>query len=207
VVGFDEHPDPEKLLARARDGDPVCVGALLEVYRNYLCLLARTQIDMHLRGRFSPSDVVQEVFLRAFRAFASFRGGGERELMAWLRRILANTLARLAEHQAAGKRNPRREVSIHHRLRESSATFEAALVSPHSSPSSRARRRESAARVADLLARMPPDYREILVLRNLEGLPFPDVAARMGRTPGAVRVLWLRALDRLRQLLGAEESS
>ena len=64
---------------------------------------------------------------------------------------------------------------------------------------------ELAACVADQLARMPPDYREVLVLRNLEGLPFSEVARRMGRSAGAVRILWVRAVDQLRHLLQAEE--
>ncbi len=65
--------------------------------------------------------------------------------------------------------------------------------------------RKRAARVADQLARLSSDYREVLVLRNLEGLPFSEVALRMGRSAGAVRILWVRAVDQLRQLLQAEE--
>ena len=61
--------------------------------------------------------------------------------------------------------------------------------------------------MADQLAQLPPDYREVIVLRNLEGLPFAQVAKRMGRTSGAVRILWLRALDHLRQMQTDEEGS
>ena len=82
---------------------------------------------------------------------------------------------------------------------------ETALVGRSTSPSSHAHHSERAARVADQLARLPPDYREVLVLRNLEGLPFSEVALRMGRSAGAVRILWVRAVDQLRQLLQAEE--
>src|SRR5439155_543533 len=66
----------------------------------------------------------------------------------------------------------------------------AALVSPHSSPSAQAERRELAALVADQLARLPAHYREVIVLRNLEGLPFDEVARRMKRTAGAVPLLF-----------------
>ena len=54
--------------------------------------------------------------------------------------------------------------------------------------------------MADRMARLPAHYRDVIVLRNLEGLSFDEVASRMGRTPGAVRLLWLRALEKLRQL-------
>ena len=83
--------------------------------------------------------------------------------------------------------------------------IETALVSRVSSPSSHAGRRERAACLSDQLARLPADYREVLVLRNLEGLPFPEVARRMNRSAGAVRILWVRAVDQLRRLLQAEE--
>jgi RNA polymerase sigma-70 factor (ECF subfamily) len=195
-------PDPEQLLAAARRGQSDALGALLELYRNYLHLLARTQIDLHLQGRVAPSDVVQETFLQACRQFGQFRGGSDKELLAWLRQILVHHLARLVEKQVrAQKRDVRREVSLERcrsMLDHSSAQLEAALVHHGSSPSAQAQRRELAALVADQLARLPAPYREVIVLRNLEGLPFDEVARRMGRTPGAVRILWLRALDQLR---------
>ena len=100
--------DPQRLLAQARKGDADCLGALLRLYRNYLHLLARTQIDLHLQGRASPSDVVQEAFTQACANFGQFRGGSEQELLAWLRRILVNTLAGVVEKQVkAHKRDVR----------------------------------------------------------------------------------------------------
>jgi RNA polymerase sigma-70 factor (ECF subfamily) len=208
-MSADERPDPQRLLAEARRGDADCLGALLELYRNYLHLLARTQIDLHLRGRASASDAVQEAFLQACENFGQFRGQSEKELLAWLRRILVNALAKVVEKQVkAKKRDVRREVSVDRLMRQmekSSVAFEAALVSRSGSPSARAERREQAALVADQLARLPASYREVIVLRNLEGLSFEEVARRMGRTTGAVRILWLRALDRLRQMQPGED--
>lgn len=197
-------PGPERLLAEARQGDRDRLGALLELYRNYLLLVARTGIDLHLRGQVNPSDMVQEAFLEAFRDFEQFRGGTEAEFLGWLRRILVHNLARLAERQLhAGKRDARRQVSLEQRmaaLESSAAGLGTALVSSVPSPSGQAQRREWGALLADQLARLPPDYREVIVLRNLEGLAFEEVGRRMDRTAAAVRVLWLRALDRLRQL-------
>ena len=99
-------------------------------------------------------------------------------------------------------------MSLEQRLKEldkSAAKVEAALLCHGSSPSARAERRELAAVLADQLARLPKSQREVIILRNLEGLSFEEVAQRLKRSPGAVRVLWLRALDRLRQLLKREE--
>jgi RNA polymerase sigma-70 factor (ECF subfamily) len=203
-------PRPEELIAEARRGRSDCLGALLDLYRNYLSILARTQIDLHLRSKTSPSDLVQETFLHACRNFQQFRGSTERELLGWLRRILVHNLAKLVEKQVlAQKRDIRREISIESRrasLDHSSERIEALLVSPTSSPSAQLQRRELAALVADQLAQLPEAYREVIVLRNLEGLAFDEVARRMERTTGAVRVLWLRALDRLRSLHTGENA-
>src|SRR5947209_6975160 len=133
-----ESRDPTELLAKARQGNGESLGALLELYRNYLYLLARTQIDLHLQARCNPSDLVQETFLHACHHFDQFRGSSPRELLGWLRSIFVNNLARLVEKQLlAQKRNVRREVSLERYrdiLQRSSANFEAALVSQCSSP-------------------------------------------------------------------------
>jgi RNA polymerase sigma-70 factor (ECF subfamily) len=63
-------------------------------------------------------------------------------------------------------------------------------------------RREQAVRLADALDRLPANYRDVLVLRHLEGLTFPEVARRMGRSLGSVEKLWIRALAQLRRVVG-----
>src|SRR5262245_46312218 len=80
------------LIDRARHGSKSSLGTLLEQYRNYLAVLATTQIERRLRQRVSPSDVVQETMLRAHKNFGQFRGTTEPELLAWLRQILVNNL-------------------------------------------------------------------------------------------------------------------
>jgi RNA polymerase sigma-70 factor (ECF subfamily) len=77
------------------------------------------------------------------------------------------------------------------------------LVAQQSSPSQQAARREQAVLLADALEQLPEDYREVLVLRHLEALTFPEVAARMGRSLDSVEKLWMRGLVRLRQVMGA----
>ena len=203
-------PNPEQMIAQVRRGLDEArrrqrLGELLELYRNYLKLLARAQVDLHLRSRADASDLVQETFLDACRDFHQFRGSTEAALMAWLKKILIYNVAKFIQRQVvAKKRDARRDVSLDRHLaavNQSSAHFEAALASPASTPSVQASRRERAAVVADYLAQLPPAYREVILLRNLEGLAFAEVARRMQRSSGAVRILWVRALDHLRKLL------
>ncbi len=200
-------PDPQQLLRDARAAPDAVLGELLQLYGNYLRLLASAQLNAKLRARVSPSDVVQETFLEAHRDFAQFRGESEREFLAWLRKILANNLARLVErHIMTEKRAVHREVSLEGMgaaIEQSTANLGAVLADEATSPSTSASRREYTVILADQLAQMRPEYREVIVLRHLEGLPFKEIAERTHRTSGAARMLWLRAVNQLRQQLDA----
>jgi RNA polymerase sigma-70 factor (ECF subfamily) len=195
----------EGLLARARASEDGALGQLLERYRGYLTLLARVQIGRRLQGKADPDDLVQETFLDASRYFAGFRGTSEPELTAWLRRILAGCLARLVRHYLGTQaRDVELERALEDELGQSSRAFDVGLAADESTPSQRASRREQAVLLADALGRLPADYREVLILRHLEGLTFPEVAARMGRSLDSVEKLWARALPRLRRAFGDE---
>jgi RNA polymerase sigma-70 factor (ECF subfamily) len=198
-----EGPGPQDSLSRARAGSGPALGQLLETYASYLGLLARLQIGRQLQGKADPADLVQETFLAAQVSFGSFRGTTEAELLAWLRQILAARLASLVRRYLGTRgRDVRLERDLAAELDHSSAVLDHGLVARQSSPSHQVVRREQAVLLADAMARLPVDYREVLVLRHLEELPFAEVAQRMGRTVDSVEKLWLRALARLRRSLG-----
>jgi RNA polymerase sigma-70 factor (ECF subfamily) len=199
----------DKLFASAKQGSASCLGRLLTLYSNYLKLLIAAQLDDRLRVRVSPSDIVQETFFEAHRDFHQFRGQSTGEFVAWLRKILVNNMLHVVEqHLMAEKRDVRREVSLEQigkRLEQSTARLESLLAEPGDSPSGHAQRNEQEIMLADALAELPGDYREVILLRHIEGLPFEEVAQRMDRTSGAVRMLWLRALERLRKTFPERE--
>jgi RNA polymerase sigma-70 factor, ECF subfamily len=198
--------DPEHYLRLARSGDDLALGHLLELYRNYLSLLARLHISRRLQSKVDPADLVQETYLKAHRGFGQFRGTTEAELVAWLRQILAWNLANLIRHYLGTQgRDVRLERELADELDRSSHALNLGLAARGSSPSHRAARREEAVLLADALERLPPDYREAIILRHLEALTFPEVARRMGRTVDSVEKLWVRALARLRHLLKGVE--
>jgi RNA polymerase sigma-70 factor, ECF subfamily len=184
------------------DPEPV---AQLERYRSWLGLLARLQVEPRFRAKFDASDIVQQTMLEAVRGWPKFRGGTEAELAAWLRQILAHVLMHeMRRFGASQRRDVSREESLEQALAESSRRLGDALASPGSSPSERASRQELELRLADALARLPADHAEVIVLRNVEGLSHDEIAQRMGRGVGAVRMLWVRALARLRRELDPE---
>jgi RNA polymerase sigma-70 factor (ECF subfamily) len=204
-VPVDEanRPDADRLLRQARAGDVADLGRLLEMYRNYLALLARLQIGRRLQGKLDPADAVQETFLRAHDRFGQFRGETEAEFLGWLRQILASRLAELVRHYyGAQRRDVRLEREIALGLDESSRELTHCLRDPGSSPSQQAARREQAVILADALEHLPEHYREVIILHQLEDLSFPEVARRMGRSLDSVKNVWVRALTRLRRLLG-----
>jgi RNA polymerase sigma-70 factor (ECF subfamily) len=195
--------EPEHLLQEARTGDASTLGRLFELYRRYLGLLARVQIGQRLQGKVDASDLVQETFLDAHRNFGRFQGTSEGQLVRWLRQILAAKLADLLRRYLGTQgRDVRLEREIEEAFDRSSVLLDRGLVAPESSPSQQAGRREQAVLLADALGDLPDDYREVIVLRHLEGLTFPQVAQRLGRSLDSVEKVWMRALVRLRQLLG-----
>jgi RNA polymerase sigma-70 factor (ECF subfamily) len=198
------HPDNDvsRLIDHARRARPGALDQLLTAYRNYLRLLARTGIDASLRGKADASDLVQEALLKAHRHFGQFRGQTEAELAVWLRQILARCLADLVRrYRAAAARHVGRERSLEALLGGSSQALTRLLAAPGASPSESAQRREMIVVLADALAELTTDHREVLVLRSIEELDWDDVAQIMGRSPGAVRMLWARALKQLRPLI------
>ena len=69
-------------------------------------------------------------------------------------------------------------------------------------PTQEIMRLEREIQIADAIARLEPDHQEIIVLRNLERLPFEEVAQRMGRSRPAVQMLWMRAVKKLQEEMG-----
>jgi RNA polymerase sigma-70 factor (ECF subfamily) len=179
------------------------LGQLLELYRGYLKLLVRLQIDRRLQGKLDASDIVQDAFLQASRCFDQFRGASEAELTAWLRQILVSKLAtQMRRYLGAKQRDVRLERELARSIDHSSWALDHGLLDRQSSPSHQAARREQAVLLADALEQLPPSYREVIILHQLEDLSLPEVARRMGRTLDSVKNLWLRALVQLRRLLG-----
>jgi RNA polymerase sigma-70 factor (ECF subfamily) len=202
---FADAPISE-LLTRCRQGDPAARDQLLGHYRPYLWLLAQAQLGRHLRAKCDPSDLVQQTLLEAHRDLGHFAGGHEGEFLAWLRQILAHNLYNETRRFATRQRDMAREVSLEEfraGLEHSSAALGRCLAGDTEPPSREVARREAAVRVADLLADLPEDYRTVLILRVFEGLPAEEVAQRMDRSAGAVRMLQLRALTALRARLQA----
>ena len=174
---------------------------MLHTYRNYLKLLARLRIGQALQAKLDESDLVQETLLYAWRTFETFRGETEAELMEWLRSILASTTAGHLRHYRTAKRDLTLERQLQHQFDQSSQLLDGALLDRGASPSQNAVRRERARQLADAIEQLPPDHREVIILRHLEGLTLVEIADRLGQSANSIQKLWTRALVKLHELL------
>jgi RNA polymerase sigma-70 factor (ECF subfamily) len=196
-----------QLLDAARRGDVSAQTQLMQAYSSYLTLIARLQVNRQFHGRFSASDVVQDVLLRARERMGEFRGTTEPEFLAWLRRILASRLVSLARYHLAGVRDVRRERRLNDAVDQSSLDIAQRLAGPGDAPSERASQHEQGVLLAEALDQLPADYREVLVMRHLEGKSFAEIAQTMSRTIPSIKSLWTRAVTKLRTRLSEDDPS
>jgi RNA polymerase sigma-70 factor (ECF subfamily) len=197
----DVHHD--HLLERVREGDDSARALLLEQYRNYLDLLARSLVGRRDDSALDASDLVQETYLEAHRDLGQFRGTEEPELVHWLRQIFVRNLANQVKYHHRQCRDQRRHVSLDALLDRSNEFWTHAQIEPITSPSECASRREQAVLLADALARLRPDHREVVILRTFERRSFAEIAVLLNRSPDASRKLWMRALKAMQGLLEA----
>jgi RNA polymerase sigma-70 factor (ECF subfamily) len=176
----------------------------LDRFRSYLLLLARAHLPRRFQGKLDPSDVVQQTLLQAHRHAAGFRGQTAGEQAAWLRQILAATLANIARDLQRDKRDIDRERSFATALDESASRLEAGLAAVGPSPSEEAERHEHSLRLADAIACLPEQQREAVVLRHFHDLSLVEIAEQLDCTTAAVTGLLYRGLKGLRQRLQDE---
>jgi RNA polymerase sigma-70 factor (ECF subfamily) len=204
-------PNPDTLrglLADFRAGDVEAGSRLLRHYEAWLKLLARTQMESRFQAKFDVSDVVQQALLEAVKAFPQFRGHTDGEFATWLRQILAHVLAHeVRRYAGTGKRDIAKERSLDETLGEAAQRLGDILAATGTSPTQRLVQQERQQLLARALEQLPEDYRDVLILRHLEGLSHEEIARRMGRNPGAVRMLWVRALADLRREIRATRSA
>jgi RNA polymerase sigma-70 factor (ECF subfamily) len=189
-------------LTRARSGDAAARERLFTACRSYVATVARCHLQRGLAARVDASDIVQQSLLEAHRGFDRFAGESPAQWLAWLRGIAThNALDAARGHRVAARRAAGRERSLDV---DSAAAAIGPVTDSRSSPSQRLLRWEREMELAAAHDRLPEDHRRVIELRNIERLPFEEVARRMDRSAGACRMLWMRALESLRGTLGED---
>ncbi|QEG21457.1 sigma-70 family RNA polymerase sigma factor [Mariniblastus fucicola] len=193
------------LLHRAREGDGSSLGILLRKYFRYLNSLSHGHLDDRIGVRVSASDIVQDTLLEAHRDFGKFSGTTIEEFTGWLRRILFNNLATAIEkHVLADKRDVRKQRSLDQEIGpadQSHARLAKYLQQDATSPSTPMQRDESLDQLLLAINTLPSDYQTVIRMRHFDDLSFAQIAKQLDRNSGAVRMMWVRAIEKLRVVL------
>ncbi len=196
--------ETDELLTRAAQGDQRAVEQLLARFRSRLRQMVAVRMDPRLKSRIDPSDVVQDTLMTAARMLPEYLRARSLPYYPWLRQIAWQRLYNLhVHHVETAKRSVTREGVEAKMLSDASVLHLAEhVMATGTSPSASLLREELRRRVRDALAQMKAEDREVLVLRYVEQLHAHEIAAVVGISPDAVNMRHVRALRRLRGLLG-----
>ena len=196
---LQDSAETSALLERVADGDDEAFERLLRRHTPSIRKSVQRRLNPHIRSRADASDVVQETRHYALKHFAKFVQNRPVPFRLWLLKTAYQRLKDIErEHLATAKRSVAREVPLPDR---SSIALANALIAPTQSPSRQAQQKETAAKVRQCLAQLREQEREILFLRNFEGLSNTETAAILELNPETTKKRCTRALVRLRTLL------
>lgn len=199
-------PEDGELIAKAAAGDQQAVSALLTRHGPAVRRRLQGRIAAHWKGVLDEDDVMQVTYLEAFMRISSFQARADpgASFVAWLAQIAENNLKDAVRGLERAKRpDPRKRVRAAN-PQDSYVSLVEVLGVTSTTPSRHAAGREAARAIEASLARLPPDYRAVIRMYDLEGRDIADLCRELKRTSGAVYMLRARAHDRLRELLGAE---
>jgi RNA polymerase sigma-70 factor (ECF subfamily) len=177
-------PSEDTLVAAAKNGDTEAFGELIQRYRK-TCL---KRAMMMIRNRSDAEDEVQNAFWKAFQRLDQFRGEGT--FAAWLGRIVENQcLMRIRESRSS------RFVYLDE---PNDSNIRIELVGQSADPEEQVGVDEVIKLLRREVSRIPPLLRNVMLLRDLDQLPIPDVAAKLGLSIPAVKSRLMRARLELR---------
>ena len=197
--------ETNRILQQAAQGDGQVLGTLLARHRNRLRRMVALRMDRRLQGRIDPSDVIQEAYLEASARLAEYLRNPSMPFFLWLRFLAGQKLVTLHRHHLGVRmRDAGQQVALDHGpLPEaSSAALAAQLLGHETRPSEAAIRAEMKARVQEALDGMGPLDREVLALRHFEQLSRAEIAQVLNISEAAAGKRYIRALERLKQVLG-----
>jgi RNA polymerase sigma-70 factor (ECF subfamily) len=192
-------------MALAREGSFAALGQLFDHYRDFLLCLANQESPAELKPKVAPSDLVQETFLQAAKAFPQFRGTTEQEFRAWLKHILIHNLQDAQRrYLQSRKRNASLEVPLE--SPDSNGQPLRMIAAVGDSPSKQLIASEQQAALRAAVSRLPRSKARIVEMRSFAGLSFEQIAAELGRPRETVRKIWSRAIDSLVEELSKHDS-
>jgi RNA polymerase sigma-70 factor (ECF subfamily) len=194
--------DTDHLLDRAADGDSAAATELLTRHRDRLRRMVQLRLDRRLAPRLDPSDIVQDALVEAHQRLARYAQTRDIPFYPWLRGLAWEKLIDInRRHVLAQRRSIHREAATLELSGDSKMILVNRLASATATPSDEAIRREVNSRIERAIERLPPRDREVVVLRHLEEMSFPEIVAVLGLSEDAVYSRYRRAIERLHRAL------
>ncbi|HUR54945.1 MAG TPA: sigma-70 family RNA polymerase sigma factor [Gemmataceae bacterium] len=192
--------DDDTLIARIRAKDAAALAEFITQRRPALLAFVERRLGAALRGKAEPDDVVQTLTVKALGELPK-TDFTTLEPFGWLCHLAEQCIVDLHRHFSAGKRASAREMPGNVPVGEGSQHLVALLAASMTTPTQAVVRNEREQRLLDALATFPEEHREVLRLRYVDGLSTKDIAAKVGKTDVAIRVLLSRLIHRLQELL------
>ncbi len=174
------------LFKQARRGSGAAVGAIFERYGERLHALIRLRLGPNLRRRLESRDILQATLLKAFQGIDRFDGSGSRSLMAWLGTIAQCEICDQADFYRRKKRDAALDTTLDEALDPVARKVRSEV--------SRLQLEEDGERLERALDELREAQREVILLRDFEELTFPEIGEQLGKSAGACRKSYVRAL-------------
>lgn len=194
----------EDLIQDALAGDAIAMQALLHSNRARLLEYVQRHLPQQVRSFLEPEDVLQDTFIEAIRRLKEFSPTSTEHVTRWLMTIARHKMIDLYRAHQAAKRGGARKVDAEQQSDGGVIALLETLAIYHRTPSRSAAAHELAAALDRSINRLPPDYRQAIRLRHVEGIAAKDAASRMNRTEGAFHLLCNRGLKQLRATMRSE---
>ena len=199
----------QELLQNAGQGDADAVNQLLDRHRDSLRVMVQFRLDRALAGRIDASDVVQDVLLEAHQRLADYINNPRLPFHLWLRQLAKDRIIDMhRRHRVAQRRSVDREQSLATPEYEDRSSMDlAAMLKDHElTPAAANIRKELERRFLTAIDDLEEDDREIILMRHYEHLGNAEVAQALDISQPAAGMRYLRALRKLRSILGEHPS-
>ena len=199
----------QELIRSAATGDDAAINALMDRHRGALRQMVQMRMDRAVSARVDASDIVQEILVEASQRLTDYVRNPGLPFHLWLRQLAKDQIIdTYRRHRVAQRRSVDRERSLDVSYADqSSLNLAAQLADAELTPAAATIRRELEQRFLTALSQLDEEDREIMLMRHCEHLGNSEVAAALGLTPPAAGMRYLRAVRRLRDVLGTDQPS
>ena len=195
----------QHLVTLAKEGDQPAIDQLCRIYGERVRRIIRFRLDAKLRPKLDSVDLVQDALILALGGLKDFAYRNEGDFLRWLCRIAENKLQDILKRFHTDKRDIRKEISF---KQEGSHTdgrlYGAAEPIGTTTPSVIMRKKEALDRLEKALDTLKPEYKEVIVLKKIEGLSHVEIAERLNKSTNAVPMLLFRAMAALTVAYGKD---